>query len=58
MKSMGRRLRPLLQPEENPVANHSANEFAAFFAIKIENIRSSTASGPPPIISHLSRLIR
>ena len=52
IKSMWRRLCPLLQLERNPVANHSANEFAAFFARKVENIRSSTASAPPPDITH------
>ena len=57
MKSMWRRLRPLLQPEENPVANHSADEFAAFFTRKVENIRSSTASAPPTSDFQSSRLV-
>ena len=54
MKSTWRRLRPLLQPEANPVAIHFADEYAAFLARKVENIRSSTASAPPLDISHRS----
>jgi len=50
-KMLWSKLRCLLEPpSQDNSTEHSANEFAAFFADKIEKIRQSTSSASKPII--------
>jgi len=51
-KSLWNKLRCLLQlpADDDALMVHSADEFADFFTQKVDNIRHSTASAPPPVI--------
>jgi hypothetical protein len=48
---MWRKLRCLLQPGDTSATDHSADDFARHFTMKVDNIRSSTAGAPPPVIT-------
>ena len=50
-KRMWRKLRCLLQPGDTSATDHSADDFARHFTMKVDNIRSSTAGAPPPVIT-------
>ena len=51
-RSLWNKLRCLLQPPADDVSSqeHSADEFANFFASKVDNIRKLTSSAPDPLI--------
>jgi hypothetical protein len=52
-KALRSKLSVLLKPPSLPTTtSHTPDAFAEFFKTKIDNIRSNTASAPPPIIDH------
>lgn len=53
-KMLWSRLRCLLQPADNAVVEHSADDFAQQFRNKVERIRASTANAPAPLIAERS----
>jgi len=47
-RALWSKLRPLLEPESATVMSSAAIDFAQFFTSKVEHIRASTATSPPP----------
>jgi len=55
-RALWSKLRPLLEPEPATVMSSTATDCAQFFTSKVERIRASTATSPPPQIE--DRLVK
>ena len=50
VKSLWSKVRCILQPQENTIFQHSADDFAQHFKNKVNAIRSSTSTAPKPVL--------